>query len=228
MNIQSLKQLPIISESVTIDITPLSRYGRENDIAKITSNIRLSAPLEEETNYLLPVCNSLGKTKVYLPNGDTIVNDFDPTAEADVNSLKTLMEDSLKKFEEIPSNENMNIHVANVAAYNEFKGTSQVITIPKGEQYITFSYSKTIEKTNEINKLETIVPLSSFTLQTGGKANIIILMPFEITDASKIQKANWTAPNGEVQNLKTSTEAGRIVLSQNWQNDPSVLVEYVY
>lgn len=232
MQIQSLKTLPIISESVTIDVTPLSLYGRANDLAKITANIKLAQPLQEETKFLIPNCDSLKTPKVYLPDGTLIVNSFDPTAQADVNNLIPTMQQSLQVFSEVPSDENMNNLVKIITTYNEIKQYTQVMTIPAGQQYITFSYSKEISKdpTTGINLLETIVPLSSFTLnnQPGCKANIVILMPFELTDVNNILEASWVAPNGTPQELNKQSQAGRIILSQYWQYDPSVVVKYKY
>ncbi|NMF07330.1 MULTISPECIES: hypothetical protein [Clostridium] len=232
MEIKSLKQLPILSESVTIDVTPLSLYGRQNDLAKITANIKLAQPLAQDTKFLLPNCDSIKTPKVYLPDGTPIVNTFDPTTEVDVNNLVSSMQDSLKIFSDSPTNENMNNLVKIITAYNEMKQYTQALVIPAGQQYITFSYSKDIanDPTTKINTLETIVPLSSFTLnnQPGSKANIMILMPFELTDMNNISVANWTAPNGTPQELIKQTQAGRIVLSQYWQYDPSVVVKYKY
>lgn len=232
MQIQTLKTLPIISESVTIDVTPLSLYGRANDLAKITANIKLAQPMQEETKFLIPNCDSIKSPKVYLPDGTPIVNSFDPTAEVDVNNLVTVMQQSLQTFSATPTDENMNNLVKIITTYSEMKQYNQVMVIPAGQQYITFTYSKEIAKdqTTGINSLETIVPLSSFTLnnQPGSKANVIVLMPFELTDINNILEASWTAPNGVPQELTKQSQAGRIVLSQYWQYDPSVVVKYRY
>lgn len=48
MILQSIKNLPISTESVTIDVTPLSLYGHTEDIAKITANIKLTSPMAED------------------------------------------------------------------------------------------------------------------------------------------------------------------------------------
>lgn len=233
MNLQSIKNLPILTQSVTIDITPLSLYGHTDDLAKITANIRLANPLSEDTKFLLPNCEGVKPPKVYLPNGTPIENEsFDPTAEADISQIPGMIQQSLSKFLEVTTIDNMNETVEAMSLYAEYKQSSQSITIPAGQQYITFSYSKYIPKDSDgIYTLETIVPLCSFTLNDtpGAKANIIILMPFEMaTDISKVVEAKWTAPNGVPQELNRSTVDGRITLSQYWQYDPQVVVKYRY
>jgi hypothetical protein len=232
MNIQSIKNLPIISESVTIDVTPLSRYGHTNDLAKVTANIRLAQPMQETTRFLLPNCDSVKAPKVYLPDGTAIVNNIDTIAEDDVNQLKTPILSSIQTFLDTPNGDSLNKIVELITTYNDYKQSTNVMEIPAGQDYITFSCSKLISKDDStgINTLETIVPLSSFTLnnQPGSKANIIVLMPFEITDVNNVVEAKWTAPNGTPQDLNKEVHAGRIILSQYWQYDPSVVVKYKY
>lgn len=233
MNLQSIKKLPILTESVTIDVTPLSLYGHTDDLAKVTANIRLSSPMQQDTKFLLPVCDGVKPPKVYLPNGTTIQNEsFDPTAEADVTQIPGIIQQSLNQYLQVPSIDNMDKTVEAMSLYSEYKQSNQTITIPAGQQYITFSYSKYIPKNPDgTYTLETIVPLSSFTLNNvpGAKANIIVLMPFEIgTDTSKILESRWTSPNGQPQQLNRSTVDGRITLSQYWKYDPQVVVKYKY
>lgn len=233
MNLLSLKHLQIMSESVTIDITPLSLYGSELDLARITANIRLVSPLDQDTRFILPSCDSIKAPKLYLPDGTPVpLNDFDPTDEDSINQLPSLISGSLQEYLADPSFPNMNKVVDHMATYTEFKANSQTIVIPAGQQYITFTYSKYIPKDAQtgLNCLETIVPLSSFTLENspGSKANVIVLMPFEIQNMDNIVEAQWTAPNGQPQPLERKVEAGRIILSQYWQYDPSVVVKYRY
>ena len=233
MLMKSFKNLNILSESVTIDITPLSQYGNAQDLAKITANIKLAAPLEAETKFIMPNCDSITAPKVYLPDGKAVLmNDFDPLDDEAVNQLPNLITQSMQKYFGDASMANMKEVVDYMATYTEYKSSSSAITIPAGQQYVTFSYSKYIPRDPEtgINTLETIVPLSSFTISNtpGSKANIIILMPFEIQNLDNILDAQWTAPNGVPQALEKKLEAGRIMLSQYWQYDPAVVVKYKY
>lgn len=233
MILQSIKSLPILTESVTIDVTPLSQYGHTEDIAKITANIKLATPMAEDTKFILPICEGIKPPKIYLPNGTPLsIDSFEPTAEADIAQIPSMMQQALNSYIEAPTMGAMNEAVSIMSMYSEYKQNSQTITIPAGQQYITFSYSKYIPKNDDgTYTLETIVPLSSFTLNNtpGAKANIIILMPFEMaTDMSKIVEAMWTAPNGQPQELIRTSVGERITLSQYWQYDPQVLVRYRY
>ena len=233
MILQSIKNLPILTESVTIDVTPLSLYGHTEDIAKITANIKLENPMAEDTKFILPVCEGIKPPKIYLPNGNPLnIDSFEPTAEADIAQIPSMMQQALNTYIETPTMDAMNEAVSIMSMYSEYKQNSQTITIPAGQQYITFSYSKFIPKNDDgTYTLETIVPLSSFTLNNtpGAKANIIILMPFEMaTDMSKIVDARWTAPNGQPQELIRTAVGERITLSQYWQYDPQVVVRYRY
>jgi hypothetical protein len=233
MILQNIKNLPILTESVTIDVTPLSLYGHTEDIAKITANIKLTMPMAEDTKFILPVCEGVKPPKIYLPNGTPLNNEsFDPTAEADIAQIPGMMQQSLNKYIEVPTLDVMNELVSDMSKYSDYKQNGQIITIPAGQEYITFSYSKYIPKNEDgTYTLETIVPLSSFTLNNtpGAKANIIILMPFEMaTDMSKIVEARWTAPNGQPQELTRAAVGERITLSQYWQYDPQVVVKYRY
>lgn len=233
MDLQSLKQLQILSESVTIDITPLSLYGNAQDLAKITANIKLAAPLAQDTKFIVPNCDAITAPKIYLPDGQTVtLNDFDPTDEESINQLPSMISISLQEYLTDPSMPNMHKVVDFMATYSEYKANTSVIVIPAGQQYITFTYSKYIPRDAQtgINSLDTIVPLSSFTLENspGSKANVIVLMPFEIQNMDNIIEAQWTAPNGQPQPLEKKMEAGRILLSQYWQYDPSVIVKYKY
>ena len=233
MDLQSIKNLPILTESVTIDVTPLSQYGHTEDIAKITANIKLTKPMAEDTKFILPVCEGVKPPKIYLPNGMPLnIESFEPTAEADISQIPNMIQQALSKYIVTPTLDIMNEVVSDMSKYADYKQNGQTITMPAGQQYITFSYSKYIPKNDDGTfTLQTIVPLSSFTLNNtpGAKANIIILMPFEMaTDMSKIVEAKWTTPNGQPQELNKIVVGQRITLSQYWQNDPQVVVKYRY
>lgn len=234
MNLQALKSIKILSESVTVDVTPLSRYGNQNDIAKITTNIQLIDPLLEDTKFLIPNLDGVNLPKIYLPDGSKVdIGDFDPTAEIDLNQLKEEIPNFASKFADDPSDENMKQTVDAMATFSEYKKVSQIINVPAGQKYITFSYSKYIPQNESTGEfvLETIVPLSNFSISNtpGSKANIIVIMPFEIVDPNNIMEAKWTIPNsGTFQDLIKGNTAGRITLSQYWQYDPAVFIKYKY
>lgn len=233
--ITSIKNLEILTQSVTIDITALSRYeNAKGDIARITSNIRLANPLTEEIKFVLPDCNEAGQVKFYLPNGEQAQQqDFDPTSMENIAQLESLMKQSLDNFIAAPTAEGVTSSVKTMEEYMELKNSKQIITIPAGQQYFTFTFSKYINKNaNGEFILETSVPFNGFTINPSlpsSQANIIILMPFELgQDVAKVIDANWTAPNSQVQQLDKKFESGRVMLSKYWHGDPAVYVKYIY
>lgn len=231
----TLNNLQVLTQSVTIDITALSIYDKtKEDIARITSNIRLASPLKEEIQFVLPDCDAAGEIKFYLPDGSTAQQqDFDPTSSTDIAQLPVTMKNELETFIATPTKEGMINHVKNLENYLEFKTSKQVITIPANQQYFTFTFSKYLSKNpnNEL-VLETSVPFNGFKIDpnlSGSQANIIVLMPYELgQDPNKVLEASWIAPNSQSQPLDKKIESGRIMVSKYWRNDPSVLVRYKY
>lgn len=231
----SIKNLQVLTQSVTIDITALSVYDKtKGDIARITSNIKLAAPLTAPMQFVLPDCDAAGQVKFYLPDGSIAQQqDFDPTALEDVTQLQSIMRSELDTFIATPTKEIMTSYVKNLEEYLEFKTSKQVITIPANQQYFTFTFSKYISK-NENNEyiLETSVPFSGFRIDPnlpGAQANVIVLMPYELgQDVNKVLQANWIAPNSQPQSLDKKVESGRIMVSKYWKNDPAVLIKYKY
>lgn len=232
MAIQSIKNLPIITASASIEIVPLTRYKGENDIAKITVNLQLQQPLQNDTQFLVPN-EEFKSQKIYLPDGNKVeIGDFDPTANEDVDALKPQIITSVDKFLDQPQNENLKEAVEKMTDYYEYKSASKIFNVPAGTPYISFSYTKNIEINTETgeNILETTVPLPSFTFsnQGGSKASILVLMPFEISNQNNIIEALWTPPNGNPTPLNINNIAGRIALTGYWQYDPAIRIRYKY
>lgn len=233
--IKSIKNLEILTQSVTIDITGLSQYDNaKGDIARITSNIKLVNPLPEETQFVLPDCEEAGEVKFYLPDGTKAQQqDFDPAITQDVDQLPIAMRESLEKFISNWTFDELTEHVKEMENYMEMKSSKNTITIPAGQNYFTFTFSKYIGK-NENGEftLETCVPFNGFTINpnaSGTKANVIVLMPYEFGEnTEKVIDATWIAPNSQVQQLDRKVESGRVMLSKYWTGDPAVSIKYKY
>lgn len=232
-NIQSIKNLPIISVTASIDIVPLSKYSSgAADLAKVQVNLRLQQPLSEEAKFLVP-SEDFKSHKVYLPNGDKAeMGDFDPAAAEDIEALKPQIQDKLTAFLEQANADSMNNVVSAMTDYLEYKSWSKVVTIPAGQSYITLEFTKPIvyDANNGEYTLETVVPLPSFSMvnQQGSKASLIVLMPIEIMDSNKILERTWTPPNGAATPLEITSIAGRLALTGYWQYDPVIRIRYIY
>ena len=233
MSIKSIKSLAVTTVQTTIDIVPLSLYQPgQQDLAKIKIGMQLQEALAVETSFLIPNADFKSQ-KVYLPNGEKVeFGDFDPTATQDVDLLLKDMDVAFEEFKAQPVNEKMQNTVAFMAEFSDLKSASKVITIPQGIKYITFEYTKFISFNTDTQEylLETAVPVPDFVIvsQQGSKASLIIMMPLEITDASKVLEAIWTPPNGVSTPLTNSNIPGRVVLSGYWQYDPLIKLRYKY
>lgn len=231
--LQSTISLNVLTESVTAEVTPLSQYGHDADIVKITANIKLVQPLAEETKFILPEADGIKIPKIYLADGTSIVEDFDPTSAGDINQIPERIKVAVDEYINETTIEKMNKVTELMATYQGYKSSKSSITIPANANYITFSYSKYIERdATGVNKFEINIPFNGFSLQQqqGSKADIIVLMPYELgSDVNKVIESKWNIPNnGQMQELQRGLQAGRIVLSQYWQYDPVIKVSYKY
>lgn len=230
---KSIKTLPIITQSISIEVVPTSKGGKQEDIAKISANIRLVSPLNEETQFIVPKVEGAISQKVYLPDGTRITQDsLDVVNAANIEGLPTDMINKVQEFISNPSMDNLKSTVEIMATYSDYKISSEIISVPAGTEYITFYYSKWIPQNEDGTfTLETLVPFIDFVLanQTGAKATITVLMPIEINNINNIIEAKWEVPNtNQPQELNKNVIDGRIILSQVWQYDPSVYVKYKY
>lgn len=230
MKISSLKNLAINTASVTIDIIPLSIKGNDNDLAKISVGIELESPLAQDTIFLIPNISD-HSTKIYLPSGEKVeLGDEDPIASESITTLQSDTSNAFAAFIQQPSKETMNSTVSLMADYLDVN-TMQPITLKAGEKYITLQYSKIIEKNEQgENILKTNVPLYDFifTNQGGNKANIVVLMPFDIQDPNNVLEAHWNTPGGETRPLDKGNLAGKVAVYGYWQYDPEILIKYKY
>lgn len=231
--IQSLRNLPIITVTASIDIVPLSQYETNStDLAKVEVNLRLQEPLKEEMKILVPSGN-FKTPKVYLPNGEKAnIGDNDPALIEDIDALKLKINDSINQFIDQPNPENMNNTAILMAEYYEYKSWLNVVSVPAGNSYITLEFTKPIIFNAETGEhiLETVIPLQSFSMtnQQGSKASLIVLMPIEINDPNKIIEGIWTPPNGVATPLEKTLIAGRQALTGYWQYDPIIRIRYKY
>lgn len=233
MNIRSVKTLPIITESISIEVIPTSKGGKQEDIAKISANIRLSQPLAEETSFIVPKIEGSISQKIYLPDGRKLSQDsLDVINVENLNTMPAQISSEVQNFIADPTIGNLKVAVETMATFSDCKTSSDFITVPMGTEYITFNYSKWIPQNEDGTfTLETLVPFIDFSLvnQAGAKAAITILMPIEINDVNNILEARWEVPNtNQPQALNKNYLDGRIILSQVWQYDPSVFVKYKY
>ena len=222
--------LPIKSESVNIDIAPTSRFGKEYDVARITTIIVLQEPLTTPQKFLLPQSEELWKPKMTIEDGQEIQYTLDGI---DVGALETLKQEYKIKSDEFISNPAIDNRPVLQELADKIYQLSQYTTaeeVPIGTQLIKFSYTKPIKKNeNEEFILQNLVPMASFSMQNGSKIHAIVAMPFEPFISLENVEATWTNPtNNSSEIVKETLLDNRTILSAYWQQDPMLTIRYRY
>jgi len=216
---------PVLSETVTINVLPLSRYGRKHDVAHIHNLIRLQQPLASPQKFLVPDVGTSTVPKITFPNGTAV--SFDVIDAGAVEKIKAEITRQMQEFLATPE-------AKELVQLNDMMQTMLGLTmstteqeIPAGTSIISFSYSKEIPVENNVATLETMVPLASFTAQNGSRLQCTIALPFD--PPIKNPQGVWKRPDGNNVNMPITTLQGnRFALSAFWQNDPVLKVTYSY
>ncbi len=222
--------LPIKSESVNIDIAPTSRFGKEYDVARVTSIIVLQQPLQNAQKFLLPLSEELWSPKMTTENGTELQYTLDGIDEGTLNELKQQYK---TKSDEFLANTAIDNREILIELSNKIYQLSQYTTtqeVPVGTQLIKFSFTKPIKK-NESNEfiLENLVPMASFSMQNGSKIHAIVTMPFEPFISIDNVDGKWTdTATNNSQIVKETLLDNRTVLSAFWQQDPMLTIKYHY
>lgn len=220
-------QLPIVSEAVTIDVFPLSRYGQANDIARIQTFIRLREPLGKPERFLIPKTDGLAEPKIYLPDGTMFRVSLDAVDEGAKQQLREKIMAEIQNF--LTSNPTLESAKKLQAMITEFLAAQELFVtqeIPAGTQVLTFTYAKPVHPANDWYVLESMVPLASFVAQTGARLHSLVALPFD--PAPSQVEAQWQTPDGGTQTLGPENIKNRFVISAFWQNDPMLTVRYRY
>lgn len=222
--------LPIKSESVNIDIAPTSQYGKDYDVARITSIIVLQEPLQSAQKFLLPKSEELWSPKITIEDGTQLQYSLDGTNSEALEKLKQNLKEQSDKFLENPSIDNRTILTD---LQNQIYQLSQYTTekeVPIGTQLIKFSFTKPIKKTDTGEYiLKNLVPMASFSMQNGSKVHALIAMPFEPYISTDNVEGTWT--NSETTDSTVMAETSlenRTILSAFWQKDPMLTIKYKY
>lgn len=217
--------LPIASETVTINVIPLSRYGRNVDVAHIQNFIHLREPLAQPQKFLIPDVGTDTAPKVTLPGGEAIKLDV-----IDAGAVDVIKNELLRQVQEFLSSPEAGEMQQVQEIMSSIFGLSMVTSereIPAGTQVINFSYTKEIPIINNVATLETMVPLASFTAQNGSRLQCTIVLPFD--PPVQNPQGVWQRPDGSSANLSViGLEGGRYALSAFWQNDPALRITYNY
>ena len=222
--------LPIKSESVNIDIAPTSQYGKDYDVARITSIIVLQEPLETSQKFLLPKSEELWSPKLTTEDGTQLQFSLDGTNSCALEQLKQTLKEQSDKFLEDPSIDNRSLLTD---LQNQVYQLSQYTTeeeVPAGTQLIKFSFAKPIKK-NDVGEyvLKNLVPMASFSMQNGSKVHALIAMPFDPFISADNVEGTWTNPDTNESSIMSETHLdSRTVLSAFWQKDPMLTIKYKY
>lgn len=220
--------LPIISEAVTIDISPTSRFGQPYDVARITTVTRLQTPLQTPQKFLLPKADVFSDPKITLPDGKTLNFTVDAIDAGALEKLKQQLIQETQQFIQNVSTDTLKKAQERLMQIFQLQLMTTAEDIPQGTQLIKFSYTKPIYPENNVYKLESLVPLASFTLQNGGRIHLIIAMPFDpYVPPEKVQGV-WVNTSNQQQVLRETLLDNRTILSAFWQQDPQLTITYQY
>lgn len=222
--------LPIVSESVNIDIAPTSFFGQPYDVARITTIIRLQSPLATAQKFLLPVSDELWTPKMTTEDGTELQYTLDGIDAGALEKLKQEYKTNSEQYLQNPAIDNRALlHELEDKIYQ----LSQLTTskdVPAGTQLIKFSFTKPIKKgADGFFTLENLVPMASFTMQNGSKIHAIIALPFDPFVSVDNVQGTWTnSSNNQSQALRETNIDNRTVLSAFWQQDPLLTIKYHY
>lgn len=220
---------PILSEAVTLNITPASKYGEQFDIARFVTDIHLAKPLDKPQKFLIPKMDAFTNGKMILPNGKEL--SFEPI---DAGAIEILKANVLKETQDFISK--LNSGDVQQEAQQAKDLIDQVLglqllstqeEVPAGTSFIRFNYTKPVKPAPDgFYVLDSIVPLASFTAQQGTRLQITVVMPFDPAVSSV--ESSWQNPQGTTGTLRNTSIDGRTILTAYWQNDPALTIKYRY
>lgn len=219
--------LPILSEAVTIVITPASRFGEAYDVARFINDIHLAQPLATPQKFLLPKSETLSASGpvMTLPNGREI--SFDPIDAGALEQLRQKLLTEVQDFMTTVTPENAQEAKDLIDEVLSLELLASKEEIPAGTQFIKFHYTRKIETQPDGSYvLNSIVPLASFTAQPGSTLHMLVVAPYDPA-TSNIQ-GEWTNPRGEKGNLQVIDAINRKTLAAYWNADPELTIRYSY
>ena len=222
--------LPVLSESVNIDIAPTSKYGQAYDVARITTMILLATPLVTAQKFLLPKSADLWSPKMTTENGMELQYTLDGVDAGALEKLKLEYKTKSDEYIKDPSNDIRDVLKELTDELYQLSQYTTVKDVPVGTQLIKFSFTKPINKDEKGNfVIENLVPMASFTMQNGSKIHALIAMPFVSPISLDNIIGTWAnSASNQVQPLHKANIDNRIILSAFWQQDPKLTITYHY
>lgn len=219
--------LPILSEAVTIDVAPTSRFGQDYDTARITTIIRLAQPLTQPQTFLLPKSDYFESPTLTTETG-TKIPFIDAIDAGALEQMKTTLMQDVQTFIQNINTDSAHTAQEKISEILNLQTLTTKEEIPANTSLIKFSYTKPIFSENGVFKLDTLVPIASFTLQNGGKIHAMISMPFDPYISTDSVEGTWINTSNQTQALSESNINNRTVLSAFWQQDPMLTITYRY
>lgn len=221
--------LPILSEAVNIDISPTSQFGKAYDTARITTIIRLASPLQSPQRFLLPNVGAFDNPQITLEDGKKLSFAVDAIDAGALDKIKQQLLQEIQNFTQNVTVDTAKIAQDRIQSILSMQLVTTTEEIPENTQLIKFSYTKPIYRdASNIYKLESLVPMASFTLQNGGKIHMIIAMPFDPFVPPEKVDGFWVNPAQQQQALTEANITNRTILYAFWQQDPLLTITYQY
>lgn len=224
----STEKIPVQWVSLNALVLSSSKYGEAYDRIKITHEIGLSSPLQQDESFYIPPSGKPIDVRTSFPDGN-IINFAGQRAKD--------LDDELSQYGSA-------IKAQNVAEAERLHQlllhTSMLTPVPfkAGKTVMTFDYELALYPgDNGVFELCLWAPMPSFQIQPGGQITATIQLPSSNSQAFKAQLVE--PPKGyqadsqgnlgsEIAPVLDQEYLLRRIIVWTWQNDPYFKVKYQY
>ena len=134
----------------------------------------------------------------------------------------------VQNFEQNANSQNAGLSIDEIKEILAVKSFMTEKKLPIQTRIINFSYDRAITPNGSNFSLDSIVPLASFTLQNGGRINLMVEFPFDPLVQQSNVRGTWVNTSNQTQTLQVANVPGRTVLTAFSQQDPKLSITYHY